>query len=95
HQDSSKEIEKELIKFFLEECKKKLNIPDFEEKLKRIDALVAMDWVLHYLNVLKPDFIKHLQFAHEGDQDYIENLIEDRLNKAEFKLNLLKNSLNI
>lgn len=87
HHDQSFEIRRELKSLFLQEYKLKRNTPEsFDERAKILEPLIAMTWVLIYLNVLSPEYINHVKFNNFD----IKNLLEKRLNKAENKIKGIK-----
>lgn len=80
--DQSRDIKESLKQLFFEKYKEKTNFNNFfEKRLKLIDPLIKMTWVLIYLNPLSPTYLKHAQFAH-GDT---KNLLRERLEKAKIK----------
>ncbi len=54
----------------------------FKKRLDLLDSLIAITWVLIYLNVLSKKQLEHIKFA----QGNIDNIIEERLKNAEKKL---------
>ncbi len=94
HHDQSIEIDERLKKYFLDlymrKMQKVIDIDFFKKRFRLVNGLVGITWTLIYLNVLSPNYIKHLKFAH-GD---VGNLIEERLIKAERKLERLRVFIN-
>ena len=83
HHDKSSKISDELKDYFLDSYKNGRNLSrNFEKRIEIVSPLVEMAWILIYLNVLSKDYMKHAKFAQGG----IENLIQERLFKAEKKL---------
>ena len=87
HHDKSRDIKRDLSSLFLEEYRKRANPKEgFDERLRLVDSLVGMSWVLIYLNPLSKGYREHKRFVLGDDRD----LIEERLNKAEDKMNHLR-----
>lgn len=87
HHDKTININKELKFLFLEEYKEKRAFSDiFEKRLKIIDPLIGMNWVLVYLNPLSKNYQNHLQFSRDFN---INEIIKERIIKAESKLSKL------
>jgi thiamine kinase-like enzyme len=82
HHDKSVGIKRDLKELFLEDYFHKSKKKDIEERIKILDPLVGMTWVLIPLNVLSNDYLKHIQFAH-GE---IGNILNERLKKSRLKL---------
>jgi thiamine kinase-like enzyme len=84
HHDKSIGIKKEMKDLFIKTYHEHTKPNDgFEERLKFLDPLIGMTWVLIYLNVLSKDYLEHIKFA----QGSIEGVVEERIMKAEKKLN--------
>lgn len=86
HHDKSKNINSNLKNKFVEEYIKIRKLSDsFKKRLKLLDPLIGMTWVLIYLNVLSDNYIKHIKFS----QGNVKKIIKERIKKAEKKLNEL------
>lgn len=87
HHDKSIGLGRNLSTLFLEEYKKKANPKEgFEERLRLVDPLVGMSWVLIYLNPLSKSYREHKKFVLGDDR----SLIEERLENAKAKMDNLK-----
>jgi len=87
HHDKTKNIGRELKNLFLEQYRNQAQPSDFfEERLKILDSVIGMNWLLIYLGVLNKNYLEHLKFAHQN----IGNVVEGRIEKARKKLKNLK-----
>jgi thiamine kinase-like enzyme len=86
HHDKSAGIKREMKELFVKTYREYAKpAAGFEERLKLVDPLIGMTWVLIYLNVLSNDYLKHLRFSQEN----IDGVVEERIAKAERKINEL------
>tara|TARA_Y100000310_G_scaffold341434_1_gene440565 strand:- start:1746 stop:2750 length:1005 start_codon:yes stop_codon:yes gene_type:complete len=93
HQPTSRNIRKDLKDLFLENYHEKANCSkEFDKRFELVEPLVMTWWVFNQLNVLLPDYMKHLKFSHDSkDEEYFEKLTNNRLEIAKEKLNQVKN----
>jgi len=89
HHDKTKNLDRELKSLFLEEyMEKNLSPPCFGERLRLIDPLIGLNWVLIYLNPLSKQYQDHMKFSR-GDSFNPEKIVKERIIKAKAKLNNL------
>lgn len=89
HHDKTKSFDKALKQRFLEQYRKEIpSSEDFERRLKLVDPLIGMNWVLIYLNPLSRKYQEHMRFA-QGPDTNISEIIKERLAKAKKKLEKL------
>lgn len=87
HHDKSSGIPLRIRNLFSREYKLKRNTSEFfDMRIKILDPLIAMTWVLIYLNVLSTKYMDHVKFSHTDSK----NLLEERLNKAKNKIRSIK-----
>lgn len=87
HHVKSVNLSLELKNYFIDSYMEKRNLSEeFVKRLRLIDPLIGMTWVLIRLNVLSKEQLEHIKFA----QGSTKGVIEERLVGAEKKLNKLK-----
>jgi hypothetical protein len=88
HHDQTRTLSNSLKNIYLNEYIK-LTSPneDLIKRLKLLDPLFGLNFVLIYLNPFSKNYLKHLQFAHGNNN--LDFLRKDRFEKAKWKLNNL------
>ena len=86
HHAKSVNLSLKFKKYFIDSYIEKRNLSEnFIERLKLLDSIIGMTWVLIRLNVLSKEQLEHIKFA----QSSTRGIIEERLAGAENKLNEL------
>lgn len=87
HHDRFVGVQKEMGSLFLEHYRKYAKPQEsFEERLKLLDPIIGLTWVLIYLNVLSKNYIENIKSRHQN----IEEIIKERIAKSEAKMNTLR-----
>lgn len=81
HHDKFKEVKKELGYLFLKEYQEKVG-KSIEPRIKIIDPIIGLTWVLIYLNVL-PQVARDNLYKKGLN---VDNILKERIKKAENKL---------
>lgn len=83
HHDRTREISQELKDLFFSTYITNTNSSkEFFTRLNKVNDIIAMNWVLIYLNVLSENYQKHLNTIDKN----IEKIISERVEKAKNKL---------
>ncbi len=86
HDDRTRGINDELKNLFLSSYKEKVCLSkEAEERMRVIDPLIGMHWLLIYLKVVSKNYLEYLRESY-GD---IGDFVEKSLSKARDKLNNL------
>jgi hypothetical protein len=86
HHEKSRKIPAKLRDLFIQECEKHLQDEYFNERVRIVDPLIGMNWVLIYMNVFSRDYQKHLTNLNRN----VEEEIKERFEKACQKLDNLQ-----